>query len=82
MRLEDGLITTSRTFTAALLARDNRDPEDQYGAAGSGQHDRPRTIHKAEVWSPCSCGKWRLSWKMCGRLRSIKMRVFHFRHFQ
>lgn len=34
--LEDGLITTSRTFTAALLARDDRDPEDQYGAAGSG----------------------------------------------
>jgi hypothetical protein len=39
-------------------------------------------VKEAEVWSPCSCGKWRLSWKMCGRLRSIKTRVFHFRHFQ
>jgi hypothetical protein len=40
MRLEDGLITTSRTFTAALLARDDCDPEDQYGAAGSGSPDQ------------------------------------------
>ena len=82
MRLEDGQITTSRTFTAALLARDDRDPVKISMGLLAVVNMIVKTIHKAEVWSPCSCGKWRLSWKMCGRLRSIKTRVFHVRHFQ
>ena len=35
-------------------ARDDRDPEDQYGAAGSGQHDRQGRSTKPKFGRPAA----------------------------